>query len=166
MRRVILGPTFEVGVGVSAREAAERLALGLAGAGVWVRRSGAAGAAEREGAHFVVALAKGERRFWSPWLTFELEEGDGGCVGKGRFNPNPAIWTGFVLASIVLVGLGFGGIVWSWAEVVMERPVRGVWVTVASALGVAGLWGVSGLGQWLARAEMARLEGVVREILR
>jgi hypothetical protein len=48
---------------------------------------------------------------------------------------------------------------------VLERPVRGVWVTAASAGGVAGLWGVSAVGQGLARAEMARMEGVVRGIL-
>lgn len=165
MRRVILGPTFEVQGRGSAREAAERLGVGLVAAGLWVRRSGAPGGA-RDGTQFVVGVGNGERKFWSPWLTLDVEEAEGGgCVGKGRFNPSPAIWTGFVLASIVLVGLGFGGVVWSWAEMVLERPVRGVWVTVASAAGVAGLWGVSAVGQGLARAEMARMEGVVRGIL-
>lgn len=166
MRRVILGPTFEVVGEGPAGVAAERLASGMAEAGLWVRRSGVPGGA-RDGTQFVVAMGKGERKFWSPWLTLEVEPaGDGGgCVGKGRFNPSPAIWTGFVLASIVLVGLGFGGMVWSWAEMVLERPVRGVWVTVASAGGVAGLWGVSAVGQGLARAEMARMEGVVRGIV-
>ena len=164
MRRVILGPTFEVVGRGSAREAAERLGVGLVAAGLWVRRSGAPGGA-RDGTQFVVGVGKGERRFWSPWLTLDVEEAGVGCVTKGRFNPSPAIWTGFVLASIVLVAAGFGGAVWSWAEMVLDRPVRGVWVTVASALGVAGLWAVTGVGQWLARAEMARVEGVVRGIL-
>lgn len=164
MRRVILGPTFEVVMDVPAAVAAERLGAGLGGTGLWVRRSGAPGGC-RDGCHFLMTVGREDRWFWSPWLTFEFVPTEGGCVGHGRFNPSPAIWTGFVLASMAMLVLAVGGLMWSTAEWMLSRPPRGLWLTTAACLGIAGLYAVSAVGQRLAKGQMDSMEATVRGLV-
>lgn len=156
MKQVVLGPTFEVRVGSGTSDAADRLSQRLAAAGDAV-------ACRRTGTHFLVAVGRPHRHFWSPWLTFELVESEGGeAVGHGRFNPSPAIWTAFMLGGLALLTLAFGGVVWACAEWILDRPLIGLWVTGGSVLGILVLLVVSWIGQGLAREEMAEIETLVR----
>lgn len=165
MRRVILGPTFELEVPLGAAEASERLAAGLGEAGVWVRRSGEPGAA-RHGSHFLISVGRDRRWFWSPWLTFEFVRCEGGrCVGSGRFNPSPSIWTGFVLGGMTLLTLAMGGLVWATAEWMLGRPMQGLWLTAGASAGVCALFTASAVGQGLARSQMEELEALVRGLV-
>lgn len=44
----------------------------------------------------LLALPEKLRRYWSPFLNIEVEKNGFGAIIKGRFGPNPTVWTMFI----------------------------------------------------------------------
>lgn len=117
------------------------------------------------GDHAELYVPVDERRLWSPWLSVTVEAGSGGSLVRGRFSPQPGVWT---LYMFLAFALGFALLVggsWGYAQWVMEqRPWALLSLPACLALG-AGLYSVSLLGQRLSHDQMDHLHSALEELV-
>lgn len=158
MWTIVLGPTFEIPLRSTADESVETLAR-------WTRSGRCHFRAIKAGNHFTLTTPAHTRHFWSPTLSLEIREADGVPVASGRFNPSPAIWTGYMLTYLSLLTISLGAAMWGSAELVLGRtPWSLLFIPACIAIGLAMLW-ASLLGQRLARDEMAAMRRALDEVL-
>ena len=109
------------------------------------------------GRHVEVTIDPAQRHTWSPQLSLEIEDHEGGSELHGHFGPNPAIWTTFLAAyGFVGCSMFFGVMLGISQQVAKQSP----WALLALPLGLCGLVGVylaSLYGQRLAREQMGAL---------
>lgn len=175
MKRVILGPTMSVRLPGPPGPAVERLDAWLAGPGCPF-------AGTRVGRHFQIAVPPARRRLWSAHLTLEAAglDAHGQRIAHasddaaaeadateiyGRFNPSPGLWTGFMLASLALLTVMFMGAMWAWAQTAMDQPPTALVTAPVCAVFIALLWTLNGVGQHLARHEIAAMQEAVEDAL-
>lgn len=171
MKTLVLGPTFRIPVDESVESVAARFTS-------WTESGGGGYESSHAGNHFQIAIAKPERHRWSPWLTLEVREctkcetmTEGEEAGLkptevfGRFNPSPAIWTGYMLGSLALLTTALIAVMWATAELMLGEPPLALWVVPVCVLVLAVMWGISAAGQRLARAEMAEMQAAVERLL-
>ncbi|MFG0306555.1 MAG: hypothetical protein ACF8Q5_10140 [Phycisphaerales bacterium JB040] len=97
--------------------------------------------------------------------SVEKAGGVGGAEVFARFNPSPAIWTGYILASLALLTIIFGAAMWATAELMLDRPPHALWVIPACLLVLALMWTASALGQRLAADEMADMRRAIEHAI-
>lgn len=164
-------PTFRWASPLPPTDALDRLARLLA-------EQGESFEGRRAGNHLMVTVPAGERHFWSPWAHVEvLDPGDPaaaehghptptvGCVVRGRFSPNPAIWTGYMLAYLALATLIVFAAVFGYAQFAIERPPSALLVIPACLAIAGGMWVASLVGQRLAREQIEALRGAIAGVL-
>ncbi len=142
-------PTFEIGLGLDADDAIEKMRGRLRGEFRECTMSA--------GRCIDLFVNAEERHFWSPHLSVQIEEAEGGSRLYARFGPHPEVWTLFVFfyaasAFAALIGAGWGYAQWlsgdaPWALLVV--PGAGL-VTVL-------LYAASRFGQKLGRDQMSQL---------
>lgn len=118
------------------------------------------------GRHVVVTVPQPSRHFWSPHLTIESQDTDGGAVLHGRFSPRPAIWTGFMLSYIALTTAGCFGLMFAGSLMMIgHSPAVAVVLTLVFLLASLGLYIASQVGQRLARDQMDELHALIAPAL-
>lgn len=158
MRDIVLGPAFESTLGTTSDEAEHALAD-------WIREGRCPFHAVRVGSHFTLTTPASSRHFWSPTLSLEVREDDGRAIVSGRFNPSPAIWTGYMLTYLSLVTISFMAAMWGLAQLVLNRtPWAFAFIPVCVAIAAVLFW-FSALGQRLAKAEMDTMHAAIRDVL-
>lgn len=129
----------------------------------WIASDACPFAGVSVGDHFQLTIPKGDpaSHFWSPHLTLEILSSDTGTEVAGRFNPSPAIWTAYLLGSLVLLTVAAGGSMWGVAQVMLHQtPWAFLAMPICFVVG-AIMWWASAVGQRLAGAQMTALrEGV------
>jgi len=158
LKSLILGPTFTIRLDLPPDGARDRL-------DAWIRSEACGYDGDSAGLHFQLAEIRSRRRRWSPWLTLEVRETDGGSEAFGRFNPSPGIWTGYMLASLALLTIGFGAAMWGAAEMLTGQPPWALLVIPACLLVLVLMWLFSAAGQRLARERMDAMEADIRRAL-
>lgn len=108
--------------------------------------------------HVELTIHPEHRHFWSPHLSVDVFEDDGGTTLRGRFGPHPNIWTcimaiygALIMLSLIatVYGLSQWNLGWTpWA--LSGLPV--------CALGAGLTWLTSLAGQRAAQAQMLQLE--------
>lgn len=159
MKTLVLGPTFLIPLSSPAGDACERLAS-------WLASDACGYVGEAAGTHFQIAEKPERRHRWSPWLTLDVRETEAGAEAFGRFNPSPAIWTGYMLTSLALLTIGFGAAMWGVAEMLVREPPRALLVIPVCLVALVVMWAVSATGQRLARGEMDAMREAVQGVLR
>lgn len=161
MKTLILGPTFTAATGAAPTDAADIL-------GAWLANPACPFTGERTGQHFQIAMRPAERHRWSPWLTLEVCDLKDRARAEvfGRFNPSPAIWTGYILASLALLTTAFGALVWGAAQLLMHKPPHALWVIPVCFGVLIAMWLLSAAGQRLAADDMARMRAAVEDVVR
>ena len=104
-------PTFSVKLPLSADEAIDRIRTEVDASNLNTMSAGRC-------AEFRVP--ESERRFWSPYLSVQLQDTADGSVLRGRFSPRPEIWTMFMFVYFVMTfaiffGAAFGYVQWTLA---------------------------------------------------
>ena len=99
-----------------------------------------------------------ERRVWSPHLSVQVEPKTEGSLLRGRFGPQPELWTLFVflytaVGFLATIGLMLGFV--QWQSGMDPWGLWGVWLGVP---GLAVLYGVSATGQRLSAHQMEELK--------
>ncbi len=169
LSKLVLGPTFRVGLEESATQACDRLSHSI--------ESRREFNVERVGEHFQITIPEERRHRWSPWLTLEIRGHDQDHDGDedasehfvaeafGRFNPSPGIWTGYMLASLSLLTIAAGAAVWGVAEMMMNHPPRAFWGVPIALVVLVAMWAISAAGQKLAHDEMVEIQHAVEAAL-
>ena len=114
------------------------------------------------GSHMMLVIPPDRRHFWSPWLHLEVEQiSDDNSVSqstvRGRFSPNPSVWTGFMLTYIALASMIFFAIMFGIAQWMMNNPLSSLKLIPVFGI-IAGVMYCSSLiGQRIAQEQMHEL---------
>ncbi len=143
-------PTFTLDFPVDPEEAVRRLAQLVDDADYPIEGRIA-------GNHLMLVIPPSYRHFWSPWLHLEVTEHDQGSSVRGRFSPNPSVWTGIMLTYIALTTLTFFACMFGVAQWMMDKPPT-VLQLIPLFLAIAALlYWASLIGQKIADAQMHEL---------
>ncbi len=118
--------------------------------------------------HAILEIREEDQHFWSPHLGLAVlppKEGDGLSILKGRFSPNPGVWTLFVAIYALLGIAAMGGLVYGLAQWGMDE---GPWAFVAipAAVGLAAFtYGAAFIGQGLGAEQMFFLRSFTERVL-
>lgn len=119
------------------------------------------------GNHLMLVIPTKDRHFWSPWLNIEtlrIQDSEHTTI-KGRFSPNPSVWTGFMFmysTLAVLVALAF---VFGLSQLVLQKPAWAFLLIIPAVLSAAAMYWASLVGQHLAQNQMQLLYRVTLETL-
>ena len=151
-----LRPTFDLDVDVPPDQAAHRLgALIGAGDGPIVGQT--------VGHHLMLAPAKRDRHFWSPWLTVEIQpEGDRTRI-HARFHPHPNVWTGYMLGYLGVGTATAFAVIFGAVQLTLGDQAWALWIAVAGVATMVVMWIAARVGQGLAQEQMAILDTAVRQ---
>lgn len=153
-----LRPSFTIDLAASPDEAIRRIRAGL-------RANGLSDCSMSAGRCAELFVERSRRRFWSPYLSIQLEEKDEGSLLRGRFAPHPEVWT---LFAFLYAAVGFGILVgagWGYAQWVLGRSPWGLLLIPAGALLIAALHGASVVGQRLGAEQMDELGSRLKRVL-
>ena len=117
------------------------------------------------GRHVQVTIDPAQRHAWSPQLSLEIEEHEGGSELHGHFGPNPAIWTTFLAAYGFIGCSAFFGVMLGVSQQVAKQPPWGLLALPLGVLGWAGVYLASLYGQRLAREQMSALASFLHSAL-
>ena len=151
-------PTFAIDLPLPADEAARRLQHQL-GVSQFADESMGSG-------RFVdLVVDEADRRIWSPQLSIQIEDLDGGSVLRGRFSPRPDLWTFimfvyFFMAFLMLFGASLGYVQWTMADLPW-----GLWALPVGLVIITGLHGASQIGQRLGQDQMHQLRSRLDDLV-
>lgn len=109
------------------------------------------------GNHLMLVIPPKHRHFWSPWLNIEVQPCEQGASIKGRFSPNPSVWTGYMLGYIALATLLFFALIFGFSQWITNKPPTALQLGVIPvAIAIIMYW-ISLVGQKLAQEQMNEL---------
>ncbi len=111
--------------------------------------------------HAYLQVPRDQRSMLSPYLNLKLRVVDDRVVLAGRFTPHPAVWTGFMAVFGVLAMIGLAGLMYGWAQTMVDEYPWGFWVAPACAAVIGFVYGASVIGQGLTSSEMHDLRSFV-----
>jgi hypothetical protein len=123
------------------------------------------------GNHLMLVIPIKDRHFWSPWLNLEArthrahDSDDTITHIKGRFSPNPSVWTGYMMTYSSLAVLAFLTVMFGVSQAIMGSSPW-TFQFLIPILFIAGVMYWSSLvGQKLAHDQMQLLYRVTLETL-
>lgn len=119
------------------------------------------------GNHLMLVIPPKDRHFWSPWLNIETlqSEDPSTTLIKGRFSPNPSVWTGFMFGYSTLAVLASLAFVFGLAQLTLKNPAWAFFLIIPAVLIAAAMYWASLVGQHLAQNQMQLLYRVTLETL-
>ncbi|MFK7758754.1 MAG: hypothetical protein AB8C13_02275 [Phycisphaerales bacterium] len=121
------------------------------------------------GNHLMLVVPPKQRHFWSPWLNLEMHDVDSDMhqltLVQGRFSPNPAIWTGYMMVYSSLAVLVFLAAMFGFSQIILQTsPWAFQFIIVILVIG-AGMYWSSLIGQRIAQAQMHELYDITIKTL-
>ena len=151
-----LRPTFDLDLEIPADQAAHRLgAIIGAGDGPIV--------GETVGNHLMLALARRDRHFWSPWLTIEIQPDDQRTRIHARFHPHPNVWTGYMLGYLGVGTATTFAAIFGFVQLTLGHTPWALWIAAIGILAALVMWLAARVGQGLAQEQMEILDTAVRK---
>ena len=151
-------PRFELEVKESPEELLEQLREGL-------RRNREKVKARIQPGHATVFVPEEEQHFWSPQLTLNIEEIEGGSLLRGMYGPAPSVWTMFVF---FYAALGFAIMVIfiiGTSQMMLDKPCAILW-TIPFLFGLLlTLYLVSFFGQKMGHHKMVTLHNFIEDTM-
>ncbi len=109
------------------------------------------------GNHLMLVIPIKRRHFWSPWLHLEVHKVATGSMVKGRFSPNPSVWTGFMLTYIAMGTLVFFAGMFGVSQWMMNKPPSALMFMIIPILIAIVMYWSSLIGQRIANEQMREL---------
>ncbi len=120
------------------------------------------------GNHLMLVIPTRDRHFWSPWLNIETLENESESPSthiKGRFSPNPSVWTCYMMVYSSLVVLAFLASIFGVSQFIMGNTPWAFQVLVLLALIAGAMYWASLIGQKIAQEQMQLLYKVTLQTL-
>ncbi|MEM9587315.1 MAG: hypothetical protein AAGA03_08530 [Planctomycetota bacterium] len=133
-------PSFQVDVPESAEQSIARMRRAIAEDGGGVQVSAA-------GSVIDFRIPTDQQRFWSPHLSVQISQRDGGSQLFARYSPRPEIWT-FFMAIYAMVTTGIiGAGIFAYVQWFLGSTPWSLGLIVLGVLIIAGLHTASLIGQ-------------------
>ena len=109
--------------------------------------------------HATLRIRESERHFWSPQLSIELRERDGGCLINARFGPHDHVWTMFIAMYATAGFAAVCGLMYGAAQVTMGAAPSGLLVVPVAVIASGLVYGAALIGQAIGEDQMDTLHG-------
>jgi hypothetical protein len=106
-----------------------------------------------------------QRRFWSPHLSVQVDDSDGGSVLRGRFAPRPEVWTLIAFLYFLMVFAVVLGAVFGYTQWVMGDTPWGLLAVPIGTLTIVSLHVASLVGQRLSTDQVQQLRAMLDLLL-
>ncbi len=112
-----------------------------------------------------VTVLDKQQHFWSPQLSLQVDDHDGGALIYGRLGPQPQVWT-LLVAMYAIVGISCGfAMFFAFSQWLLDEPLWALWA-LPLGLGLTGLvYGSAYIGQHLGADQSHELARVVTHAL-
>lgn len=150
-------PTFSVELPLSADEAIDRIRTEIEASNLNTMSAGRC-------AEFRVPQS--ERRFWSPYLSVQVQDTADGCVLRGRLSPRPEIWTMFIFVYFIMTFAIFFGAAFGYVQWTLDYYAWGFLAVPAGILVIVLLHVASLVGQRLSSDQTVVLREQLDLVLR
>ena len=157
-RRPRMRPTFQLRLGPDGADVLERLRASLAANDTRLVGQVITG-------HAMIKLHRDHRSLLSPVLNLELAEHDGATFLRGRFSPQPNVWTGFMALYGVLSLVGVAGLMYGFAQMIVDQTPWPMLAAPVCAILIAFVYGAAFIGQGLTVADMWEMRRFVDELV-
>ena len=117
------------------------------------------------GTCFEFHIPPDEQKFWSPHLSVQISQRDGGSELAGRFSPRPEIWTMFMAIYGVLLILMFGAGIVGFVQCMLGAAPWALLLLPLGAIIIGSLHAASLVGQGLSADQMYQLRRRLDELL-
>ena len=114
----------------------------------------------------VVSILDEDRHFWSPELSLDLEEKEGGTEIRCILGPRSSLWTLFATFYGFAVLIGVAGLVLGFSQLTLGMKAYGFWLVPISIVLIAGAYAVALTGQKLSYEQMLVLRSFIKETLK
>ena len=119
---------------------------------------------EFRGAHAQVSVAPGQARWWSPWLTIEVEpRGEQQAHIVGRFGSNPAFFTLWMMTLASALVTTFSLAVFAAVQYFLGESPTACWAFGVGTIVCFVLAGLPLLGQHYARGQLQLINDQLEE---
>jgi hypothetical protein len=169
LTNIVLGPTFRLTTSEPADEFAARLDQQIK---AWTADPASPYKGNCVGRHAQLTSKPPHHHFWSPHLTLDIRDTPDlpePTALFARFNPSPAIWTGYMLTSLALITTAFIGLFYASAQVMLDQSPTAAWTIPITTILLIAMWATSAAGQRLAKGEIESMQhditGFVAETL-
>lgn len=95
----------------------------------------------------MLVLPENLRRYWSPFLNLEVEKNGAGAIIKGRFGPNPTVWTMFIFFYMLFSFIGLGSLMFGLTQITLGHNPWTLWIFPFSLILLLVEYIVAGIGQ-------------------
>jgi hypothetical protein len=163
-----LRPTFECSTDRGSADVSDRLRDAVDRDGLtatWSRVAGASAEVRGDQLHALIRLPEGRRSIWSPWLHLDVQTRDGKTHLFGRFSPNPALWTAYMLGYLLIGSIAFLSLMFGVGQWMSGAAPTAWWTIAFVAVPAAAMWWASQIGQRLADDQMRSLRQAVEAAL-
>ena len=109
------------------------------------------------GNHLMLVIPPNRRHFWSPWLNLEVHPCESGACIKGRFSPNPSVWTAFMLTYIALGTLILFAALFALSQWMTSKPPNALKLALIPFTIALVMYWASLIGQKIAHDQMCEL---------
>ncbi len=108
-----------------------------------------------------LVMRRGERHFWSPYLSLAFDVREGRPIMFGRFSPHPSVWSGFLASYTVLGSLALFALIYAYSQWSIGQRPTGLYVAAAALFFLMTSFGSTFVGQNLGSDQMYLLRSFV-----
>lgn len=108
--------------------------------------------------HVELTIRSADRHVWSPHLSLDLFDEDGGTLLRGRYAPHPHLWMLIAAVYGLLSLAAIACVVWAMSQCILGVAPWAFWGVPLCAAGIALTWLASAIGQGLAQPQMHELQ--------
>ena len=112
--------------------------------------------------HACLRLPAARRTLLSPYLELDLLGTEEAPLLRGRFAPQPNVWTGFIALLALIAMLGLAGSMYGFAQMTLGQTPLWLWAAPAAAALMAFVCGAAFIGQGLSAEEMFELRAFLQ----
>lgn len=116
--------------------------------------------------HITLSIPSEEQHFWSPQLSLEVEEEEGGSLIRGLYGPRPAVWLLFIFFYAILGFLSMVITIIGLSERSLGLSGRILWLLPVAGFILLMVYLGARTGQRLGHDEIRRLQRFMEETLR
>ncbi len=112
-----------------------------------------------------ITVIADKQHFWSPQLSLQLDEHEGGTLIYGRLGPQPQVWT-MLVALYAIVGISSGfAMFFAFSQWLLDQPLWALWALPLGLALASLVYGSAWIGQRLGAEQTHDLARVVTRAL-
>ncbi len=115
--------------------------------------------------HIEMHIREADRHYWSPVLNVIFDKADGGTIVRGRFGPEPQVWTMFMFFYFAALSFVFFSGMWVLVQLQVGHAPKALPYFLTSLVVLALVFIAAQVGQRKGHDQTVLLQQFCREVL-